>query len=115
MGPPSSPFARSTAFPPVVRRLLSDYRRCDFHLEVVAELPQLLCRPRVLEQNLIDVKGVKLAGAVPIDGFTHADDKVSQLRLVVLRDHRTRCSSLRLVGHEYGGYSGRSIHSGTSM
>jgi len=56
---------------------------------------------RVLEQNSIDVEGVKVAGAVAIDGLTNAGDNALQLGLVVLRDHRPRYSSLRLVGHEY--------------
>jgi hypothetical protein len=50
---------------------------------------------------VIDVEGVKRAGTVAIDGLPDAGDKVSQLRLVVLRDHGARCSSLQLAGHEY--------------
>src|SRR5215218_6282321 len=100
-GRPSLPLSWSTAFPPVVWWLLPDHRRRNFHREVVAELPQLLRRPGVLEENLIDVEGVNRAGTIPIDGLPNARDKVAQLRLVVLRDHGARCSSLRLAGHEY--------------
>lgn len=80
---------------------LPDYRRCDLPLEVTAVLPQLLRRSGVLEQNLVDVEGVKLAGAVTIDGLTNAGNEVPQLGLVILRDHRASYSSLRLVRHEY--------------
>ena len=97
---PSLTLSWSTSFPPVVWWLLPDHRRCDLHLEVVAELPQLLRRPGVLVEKLIDVEGVKLAGTVTIDGLSNAGDKASQLCLVVLRDHRARCSSLRPAGHE---------------
>ena len=100
-GRPSLPLSWSTAFPPVAWWFLPDHRRCSLHREVVAELPQLLRRPGVLEENLIDVEGVKRAGTVAIDGLPNAGDKVSQLRLVVLSDHGARCSSLRLAGHEY--------------
>src|SRR3954453_16919943 len=99
-GRPSSPLSWRTAFPPVVWWLLPDHRRRNVHREVVAELPQLLRRPGVLEENLIDVEGVERAGAVAIDRLANAGDKVSQLRLVVLRHYGARCSSLRLVGHE---------------
>jgi hypothetical protein len=40
--------------------LLPDHRRCDLRLEVIAVLPQLLRRSGVLEQNSVDVEGVKL-------------------------------------------------------
>jgi hypothetical protein len=49
--------------------LVPDQRRCKLHLEVVAELPQLLRRLRVLEENSIDIEGVQFAGSVAIDGF----------------------------------------------
>ena len=97
----SSPLSWSTALPPVVWWLLPDHRRRDLRLDVVAVLPQRLGRPGVLEQNLIYIKGVEVAGAVAIDGFANAGDKVIQLGLVVLRDHRPRYASLRLVGHGY--------------
>src|SRR5215217_7933907 len=97
----AGPLSWSTAFPPVVWWLLLDHRRCNLHREEAAELPQLLRRPGVLEENVIDLEGVNRAGTVAIDGLPNAGDKVSQLRLVVLRDHGARCSSLRLAGHEY--------------
>jgi hypothetical protein len=80
--------------------LVPDHRRCNLHLEGVAELPQLLRRPRVLEENLINIEWVKLAGTVAIDGLPDAGDKFSQLCAVVVRDHRARRSSLRLAGRE---------------
>ena len=50
---------------------------------------------------MINVERVKLAGTVAIDGLPNAGDKFSQLCVVVVRDHRARCWSLRLAGHEY--------------
>jgi hypothetical protein len=67
---PSSPLPRRSAFPPVVWWLLQDHRRCNLHGEVVAELQQLLRRPRVLEENLIDVERIQFAGAVAIDSLS---------------------------------------------
>jgi hypothetical protein len=53
-----------------------------------------------LEENLINVERVKLAGTVAIDGLSNVGDKFCQLCVVVVRDHRARRSSLRLAGHE---------------
>jgi hypothetical protein len=97
--PPSS-LSGSSAFPPVVWRLLPDHGCRQLHLEVVAELPQLFRRSVVLKEHLIDAEGVKLAGTVAIDGLCDVGDERPQLGLVVVRDHRTRRMSLRLVGHE---------------
>jgi hypothetical protein len=69
-------------------------------LEIVAELPQFLCRARVLEENSIDVERIKFAATVAIDSGPDMRDELSQLHVVVIRDQRTRRSSLRLAGHE---------------
>ena len=53
-----------------------------------------------MEENLINVERVKLAGTVAIDGLPNAGDKSSKLCVVVVRDHPARRSSLRLAGHE---------------
>ena len=50
---------------------------------------------------MINVERVKLAGAVAIDSIPNPRDKLSQLCMVVVRDHRARRSSLRLAGHEH--------------
>jgi len=80
--------------------MVPDHRRRLLYLKVVAELPQLLGRAGVLEDNSIDVERVELARTVAIDGLTDAGHKVSQLRLVVVRDHGPRRTTLRLAGHE---------------
>jgi len=54
-----------------------------------------------VEENVVDLERVELAGPVAIDGLPDSGDKISQLCLVVVRDHRARRSSLRLAGHEY--------------
>jgi hypothetical protein len=79
--------------------LFLDNGRSNFHLGVVAELPQLFSRPRVLGENLIDVEGIKIAGAMAIDGLSDVGEEFVQLRLVVVRDQDARRSSLRLVRH----------------
>jgi hypothetical protein len=71
-----------------VRWLLPDQRRGELHLDVIAELPQLLGRARVLEQNAVELEGVELAGAVAIDSLADAGDEVAQLGFVVFGDQR---------------------------
>jgi len=97
----SSPLSWRSAFPPVVWWPLLDESGCNLRLELVAELPQLLRRPRVLEDDAIDFERIQLAGTVAVNGFPDVGDQLSQLRVVVGRDHRTRCSSLRLVRHDH--------------
>lgn len=50
---------------------------------------------------MIDIERVKLADTVTIDGLPNMGDKFPQLCLVVVRNHRTRHSPLRLAGHKY--------------
>ena len=52
--------------------------------------PDKLRRPGVLEENVINIEGVKVAGPVPIHGLRDADDKLLQLSLVVVRNPQTR-------------------------
>ena len=101
----TSPFSRSSPFPPVVGWLLEDHRRCDLHVKVVAELPQLLGRSRVLEESTIDLEGIQFTGPVSIDSLPDASNQRSQLCAVIVRNHLTRSPSLRLAGHAMRGYS----------
>jgi hypothetical protein len=71
---------RSTAVRPRVTGSRAD-GVLNLHLERVAELPQLLRRPGVLEENVINVERVKLAGTVTIDGLPNMGDKFPQLCL----------------------------------
>ena len=43
---------------------------------------------------MINVERVELSGTLTIDGLPNVGDKFSQLSVVVVRDHRTRRSSL---------------------
>jgi hypothetical protein len=95
----TSPFSRSSPFPPVVGWLLEDHRRCDLHVKVVAELPQLLGRSRVLEESTIDLEGIQFTGPVSIDSLPDASNQRSQLCAVIVRNHLTGSPSLRLAGH----------------
>lgn len=80
----ASPFARSSPIPPVVGWLVDDHRRCDLHVKVVAELPQLLGRSRVLEDGTVDLEGIQFTGPVSIDSFPDASNKRSQLCVVIV-------------------------------
>ena len=95
----TSPLSWSSTLPPVLWRLLNDHCRGDLYLEVVAELPQLLRRPRVLEENTIDLEGIQFAGTVAVDGLPDAIDKCSQLCAVIVGNHGTSRLSLQLAGH----------------
>jgi DNA-binding NarL/FixJ family response regulator len=97
---PSWPLSWRCALPPVAWWLVLDHGRCSLHLKRVAGLPQILRRPGVLEENSINVERVEFAGTVAIDSFPNANDKFSQLCVVVVRDHRARRSPLRLAGHK---------------
>jgi hypothetical protein len=57
------------------------------HRQVVAELPQLRCRARVLEEDAIDLEGSELASSVAINGICDMLDESAQLSVVVLTDH----------------------------
>ena len=96
-----SPLSGSSAFPPVSWWLVPNHGRCDLYLEVVAELPQLLRRAGVLEENPINFDRTELAGTVAIDGAAHLVNKLTKLRVVVVRDNQARRPSFRFAGHEY--------------
>jgi len=56
---------RSTLFrrpelPPIDGWAVAEESSDEFRIAEVAELPQFLRRPRVLEQDLVNVKGVQL-------------------------------------------------------
>ena len=68
--PRSGPLSRSASIPPVAGRLRCDDLRGDLHRTVVAVLPELLRRSRVLEQHSVNVEGVKVTGTIAIDGLT---------------------------------------------
>jgi hypothetical protein len=97
----SSALSWRSAFPPVVGWPLPDHGRGNLHWEVVAELPQFFCSAGVLEENSIDVERIKLASTVAIDGFPDTRDQFSQLRVVIVRDHRARGLTLRLASHGF--------------
>jgi hypothetical protein len=79
--------------------MVDDHRRCDLHVKAVAELPQLLRCSRVLEEHTIDLEGIQFTGTVAIDSLPDSSNKRSQLRGVIVRNHRTRSLPLRLAGH----------------
>jgi len=95
----SLPLSWRSAFPPVGWWLLPDHGCRNLHGEMGAELPQLLRRARILEQSPVNFECVKFAGTVAIDGVPDTVHEVTQLRVVVIRDHRARRPSLRLAGH----------------
>ena len=85
-----SPLLWRSPFPPVGGRAYSDHVRRELDIHHVAELPELLRCAGVLEQDLVDVEGVHLAGTVAVDGITDTHYEFSQPDLVICR-HRLAC------------------------
>jgi hypothetical protein len=60
-----APMTRSTLFrrpefPPIDGWAVADESSDEFRIAQIAELPQFLRRPRVLEQDLVNIKGIHL-------------------------------------------------------
>ena len=56
---PSTLFRRPE-FPPIDEFAVADESSDEFRIAQVAELPQFLRRPRVLEQDLVNIEGIHL-------------------------------------------------------
>jgi len=78
------------AFPAVGWRLFTDQVRRELDIHHVAELPELLRRTGVLEEDLVDVERIQLAGTVAVNDYTDTRYQLSQLDLVIRR-HRLAC------------------------
>ena len=59
----------------------------------VAELPQFFRGAGVLEQEVVDVERVELAGTVSVDGLSDAGDQFAELSVVVVLDDLVRRAS----------------------
>src|SRR5690606_13878045 len=95
----SSPSGRAT-LPPIDRRLVAvDEGRGQLDRPEVAELPQLLGGPRVLEEDLVDPEGVQLTRPATVGGLTDPFYELHQLGLVVGSDGLSCSSPLRLARH----------------
>jgi len=77
------------ALPPVDRRPLTHELRGELGIAQVAELPELLGGPRVMEQDPVDVERIDLAITEAVDRCAHALYQHRQLGLVVRRHSRT--------------------------
>ena len=95
MGPPihhaapaTSTRPRGPALPPIDRRLLAHDRRGELSVAHVAELPELLGCPRVLEQDSVDVERIELTITEAVDCCAHPLHQQRQLGLVVRRHSR---------------------------
>ena len=51
---------RRPEFPPIDGWAVADESSDEFRIAQIAELPQFLRRPRVLEQDLVNIKGIHL-------------------------------------------------------
>lgn len=51
---------RRREFPPIDGWAVADESSDEFRIAQIAELPQFLGRPRVLEQDLVNIKGIHL-------------------------------------------------------
>src|SRR5690606_14698461 len=86
--------------PPIDRRRAAvDKGRGQLDRPDVAELPQFLGSPRVLEENLVDLEGVQLARPETVEGLTGPFYEFDQLGLVVGSDGLACGSPLRLARH----------------
>ena len=54
---PSTLFRRPE-FPPIHEFAVADESSDEFRIAQIAELPQLLRRPRVLEQDMVNIEGI---------------------------------------------------------
>lgn len=90
---------RCSALPPIDRWPITHDVRGQLGVAEVAELPQFLRRPRVLEEGLVDAEGIQLATAESVDRGAHALHQGSQLALVVRRYGLARGLSVGLRGH----------------
>ena len=55
-----STLSRRPEFPPIHEFAVADASSDEFRIAQIAELPQLLRRPRVLEQDLVNIEGIHL-------------------------------------------------------
>lgn len=90
-----------SSFPPVDRRARSDRLRGEHDVPRVAELPQLLRGPAVLEEDAVRLERIQLAGPETIDALAHSLDQLRQPNLVVRRNCFLRGSPFRTLGHAH--------------
>ena len=58
---------RRAEFPPIDRWAVADQSSDHFRIAKVAELPQLLRRPRILEEDVVDSERIQLTTAEAVD------------------------------------------------
>jgi hypothetical protein len=78
-----SPSLRSSTFPPVDWRSITDVARHGFYVCEVAELPELLCGTGVLEKGVICGESIELAGAEAVDCEAYMANELGQTRFLV--------------------------------
>ena len=91
---------RRAEFPPIDRWAVADQSSDHFRIAKVAELPQLLRRPRILEEDVVDSERIQLTTAEAVDRRADPLDQTSQLILVICRHSLTGGSAVRRRGHE---------------
>jgi hypothetical protein len=96
---PSSSAPGCAAFPPVDGRTATNQAGGELDVRSVAELPELLRRTAVLEDDLVNLEGIELTGTKAVDSLPYTLDKFSQLGLVILRNGLACGSPLGLAGH----------------
>jgi hypothetical protein len=75
---PRSTATRRTPVPPVGWCTVNNHACGELDFGKVAELPELLRGTAVLEDDLVGVKGIELAGPKTVNTFAHALDKFGQ-------------------------------------
>jgi len=90
----------STALPPATWLVLANHSRRDLDVPQVAELPELLGRSRVLEDDLIDFERVELSCPEAFERQVNVTNELSELLLVISRHLLASCPAFGLGGHE---------------
>ncbi|WP_345528287.1 hypothetical protein [Nocardioides endophyticus] len=85
--------------PPLAGLFLPDDSRGELNLAQVAELPEFLGRPRVLEDHLVDLERVDLTCLKAFDRWLDATDELAELLLVISGDGLASGPTIGSGGH----------------
>ena len=82
---------QSAAPPPVEGLSVVHEAGGELDIVEIAELPQLFCRARVLEEDPVDVEGIEVPGSEVLQGIADAGEQLPQLFFVVGGDGLASC------------------------
>jgi len=91
---PRSWTPRRSTLPPDGWCLVTNQTRSELDVGKVAELPELLRGTAVLEDDLVGLEGIELAGTKAVNSLAHTLDKLDQTSLVIRRHNLARSPAL---------------------